>query len=166
MTTVAQRVTNNWPTTEPTLVTEVDQYVRSKQDAITDAIRTLWFRFDQVVVPPTTVDDLADVIQKYIANKATIKLIRIARDYFKELLLSTSAAVPGGGSTTESSYDRTVSLTQLRADLEEECAELEQELVVVMNALLVSTTRPVDVGRARFNPNNIFDPVERARLRG
>lgn len=165
METVASLVTKNWPTTEPTLIGSVDEYPSSKVTRIKEAIKALWFRFDQAAIPPDQVDDQPDVVKQYVANKATLRLIRIARDFFKEGLLSTSASVPGGGTSTESSYDRVNVLNQLRDDLEAECASLEPELVAVMGTIITTTVQTVDVGRVRFSPNNIIDPLARARAR-
>lgn len=166
MDTVASLVTKNWPTTEPTLVASVDEYPSSKVTRIREAIRLLWFRFDQTAIPPDQVDDQPDVVKQYVANKATLRLIRIARDFFKEGLISTSASVPGGGTSTESTYNHVSVLDQLRTDLEAECASLEGELAAVMGTILLSTITTVDIARVRFSPNNIIDPLARAKARG
>lgn len=112
--TISSRVTRNFPITEGKLTASADiDYAGLKADAIADAKRALYGA--GVTVPAE--DDIADVAQSWIADKATLLLIPAAIDFYMQTVTSISKE----GATT-SYHDKVAALRDLEKELKAACA--------------------------------------------
>ena len=113
--TISNRVTRTWPITEGKLRDSDDlDYAALKLSATTDAKRAL---YGDGATVPTDEDDIADVAQAWIADKAVLLLIPAAIDFYMQTVKSISKE----GATT-SYHDKVAALHGLQAELEAACA--------------------------------------------
>ena len=154
MADIEQLVTDNYPKTEVELLGDSSiDYLQAKRDAIERAKQQAYGRLSVPVE-----GDIPDVVARWIADQATIRLIPVAKEHYSlERYLSSSTT---RGENVQR-YDLLRMLDGLRAELEADCARLWPRV----EDLIGSSAAPTDVPQVSTS-SLIVDPVGRALLRG
>ncbi len=166
--TVAQRITDYWPTTEQQLIASdsTTDYVAAKGRAITEAIRRLYRGYAPGEAIPADVDGDPDV-EAYVAAAALLRLLPGARDFVKEGYLSRSlSAENGGGSGSEGLYNKLEVFDKLEALVEEDLhGALPYAVAVIVPIVEEPLLTSGSIPTVRRNTNLLLDPIERAQQR-
>lgn len=161
---IAERVKDWWPTTDRELEAKEELYPRAKSRAITDATRRAYYQFAPGLPVPPLVEE--EDLEAYIAASAVLRLIPLARDYYKEGMLSRSASLDhGGGSGSESLYNKLDALTTLEDRLQEEISLLTPIVTGLFQDEEPSTTFLADVPTVRRQRSLLIDPITMAKER-
>src|SRR5688500_14756791 len=114
---VEARITTTWPETERAcLLRQPDEYPVAKAQAIQFVLDVLYKTFGLNV--PTDVDEQPEVLQQYVADRATLRLMRFARDVYMQEVISHSANHEhSAGSSNQSGYNKLAALRELAGDL-------------------------------------------------
>jgi hypothetical protein len=137
---VADAITNIWPTTEATLTEKVPTYGSAKQAAIEYAIALLWSTSaaGEPVPGVDEVNALSPLVVQYIAELAVLHMIPLARDFYMDGMLSQSLQVTSGAASgTETFYDKVAVLDRLEGRLRR---DIEARSVLIGS--LISPTQP------------------------
>ena len=112
---IGQRITDAWPKTEALLVAATDiDYETAKDNAISWAKREA---YGSNTVPDEA--DIPDMIAEWIADKAVIRLVPMAKEFYA---LTRDRSKSNQQGEQRSSYDLLQMLDDLKAVLVAECA--------------------------------------------
>jgi len=154
--TISSRVTRNFPITEGKLADNSDiDYASLKADALADAKRALYG--DGITIPDE--DDIPDVAQSWIADKATLYLIPVAIDFYMQTMTSISKE-----GATISYHNKVDALRQLERELK---AAIAANLENAKDAISASDApESVDASPSVSVDGLLLDPTGRAFYRG
>jgi hypothetical protein len=151
---ISALVTANWPTTEALLEADSDiNYAVRKADVIARAKRSLYVGKSV----PSSEDDIPEEAGYWIADKATVLLIRLARSWYAE---NSQLAENKDGANIEW-HDRIAMLDGLKAELEAELRETLEYAQDAIDAQEVTENVP-----AVSSKGMAVDPLGRAMQRG
>jgi hypothetical protein len=165
--TVATRITGWWPKTEPQLLgdADLDYAAGLKPTATADAIFDMYQQFAPLGTAVPAAVDGNDLLERYVAAGAVLKLIPRAKDAFKEGYLGRNVSTETGGSANETLYNKLQSLDDLAVSVQAEMALLGAQVSVVIDPPDTTTLVAVDIPTAGLDSNALLDPIERARYR-
>lgn len=154
MADIEQLVTDNFPKTEAEMLADDSfDYLQAKRNAIERAGEQA---YGKQTVPDEA--DIPDVVARWIADRATIRLIPIAKEHYSlERYLSTST---NRGENVRR-YDLLRMLDGLRKELEADCLQLWPRV----EDLIGSSAAPTAVPQVS-TAGTMIDPVARTLLRG
>jgi hypothetical protein len=177
--TVLERVSFNWPGIENDLLQHDEKaaedpkerplnYAAAKATAINDAIEETYARFAPEEDAPESVDDKGAIVQQYIADKATLSLMGVARSFYLKRRTSESKNTNQGGTVSNSFTDPLGWIDALETQLNGRVSQREPLVVRVLSPIVTDEpqARPLDVPVASRNKGlDWLDPVARAKER-
>jgi len=155
--TISALITAIWPVTDSKLAADTTiDYATAKTNAIARAKRSLYGTAD---IPPDE-GDIGERARDWIADKATLFLIPVARDWY----MNNTRQSDSKENASISYYDRLAALNQLEAELK---ASVNENLEDALDDIDASDApESLDVTPAVSVEGLLFDPTGRAYYRG
>lgn len=151
---IDQRITDNWPRTDAALVADSTiDYATAKTNAVSRAKREA---YGTSTVPSEA--DIPDLVGEWIADKSTIRLIPVAKEFYAHSRYRTKSNPQG---ENVGYYDFLRMLDDLQSELDADCAA---NWPLVEN-LIGSSSLPNETPAVSVE-GMMLDPVTRAQLRG
>jgi len=149
---ISEAITANWPKTEGKLLADTDfDYEAQKRKAIRRA------KIDVYGSEAEIADTIPDRVALWIADKATIYLIPIAKEHYG--IERRRSEGKEGATTTH--YDLLAMLDGLRVELEQACALAYDDVMELAGEWTAGDSVP-----AVSTDGMLIDPVRRAVARG